>query len=202
MIYDINSDSVNRVLLNNAGNNKLNMAASVEEIGKNCNIVFSMLPNDQIVEDISLRLLNSVANSNSVINSSNPFIHISCSTISPMTARKLELLYDSKVVSASSVGTCSSNNSIMYISAPVFAGPDGIQRKEAIWLISGHQSACEIATQLLQTSGKVEQCGDDVGAGNVMKLCGNFLIAVSMICYKCIMLMTQLHIECESCIYL
>ena len=38
----------------------------------------------------------------------------------------------------------------------------------------------EVAQRLLSTKGTVVDMGDDVGAANVVKLCGNFLIAVSL----------------------
>lgn len=37
-----------------------------------------------------------------------------------------------------------------------------------------------VASELLQGIGKVVDFGDDVGSSNVVKLCGNFLIASSI----------------------
>lgn len=49
--------------------------------------------------------------------------HFSCSTVSPVTAKKIAQLY--------------SNEGKTFVSSPVFARPDGIQKKQAIWMISG-----------------------------------------------------------------
>lgn len=56
--------------------------------------------------------------------------------------------------------------------------PDGLLKRQATWLVSGDDNGRQIATDLLQSLGKVVDFGRDVGAANVVKLCGNFLIAV------------------------
>jgi 3-hydroxyisobutyrate dehydrogenase-like beta-hydroxyacid dehydrogenase len=66
-----------------------------------------------------------------------------------------------------------------FISAPVFARPDGLSKRQATWMISGNAQGRDIAHNLLSSIGKTVDYGDDVGAANVVKLCGNFLIAVS-----------------------
>jgi 3-hydroxyisobutyrate dehydrogenase-like beta-hydroxyacid dehydrogenase len=46
-------------------------------------------------------------------------------------------------------------------------------------MISGDSKGRYVAAKILGSLGKVVDYGDDVGAANVVKLCGNFLIAVS-----------------------
>lgn len=66
-----------------------------------------------------------------------------------------------------------------FIAAPVFARPDGIAKRQATWMVAGKdESAKSVATSLLSEMGRVVDYGADVGASNVVKLCGNFLIAV------------------------
>ena len=65
-----------------------------------------------------------------------------------------------------------------FITAPVFARPDGIARKQATWLVAGKSSPRSKAASLLSCGGNIVDMGDDVGAANIVKLCGNFLIAV------------------------
>jgi 3-hydroxyisobutyrate dehydrogenase-like beta-hydroxyacid dehydrogenase len=45
-------------------------------------------------------------------------------------------------------------------------------------MIAGETNGKILATDLLSSMGNVVDFGDDVGASNVVKLCGNFLIAV------------------------
>jgi 3-hydroxyisobutyrate dehydrogenase-like beta-hydroxyacid dehydrogenase len=73
-----------------------------------------------------------------------------------------------------------SNNSFTFVSAPVFARPDGLAKKQATWMVGGEQQGRAVATTLLSLMGSVVDFGDDVGAANVVKLCGNFLIAASI----------------------
>lgn len=47
-------------------------------------------------------------------------------------------------------------------------------------MVSGSQSGRDHAKSLLSTCGNVVDYGDDIGAANVVKLCGNFLIATSI----------------------
>jgi 3-hydroxyisobutyrate dehydrogenase-like beta-hydroxyacid dehydrogenase len=65
------------------------------------------------------------------------------------------------------------------VSAPVFARPDGIAKKQAFFAMSGGNAADRArATELLSsTSPATHDFGDDAGAANVVKLSGNFLIA-------------------------
>jgi len=125
-----------------------------------CSVVFSMLPNDDILEAVSNEMLQYKPH-----NVSQP-VHISCSTISPALARKLQVAHQAAGWD--------------FISAPVFARPDGIFRRQAVFMISGEPRGRDIARMLLQSMGRVEDFGDEVSAANVTKLCGNYLIAASI----------------------
>jgi 3-hydroxyisobutyrate dehydrogenase-like beta-hydroxyacid dehydrogenase len=45
-------------------------------------------------------------------------------------------------------------------------------------MLGGEESGRKIASELLTSLGNIVDMGEDVGAANVVKLCGNFLIAV------------------------
>jgi 3-hydroxyisobutyrate dehydrogenase-like beta-hydroxyacid dehydrogenase len=128
---------------------------SPTDLGAECDVVVSMLPNDQIVTKISEDLLQKAKPGS---------IHISCSTISPATSSNLEKLFKSK--------------GCIFVAAPVFARPDGISKRQATWLLSGDEKGRTVASDLLKPLGNVVDYGKDVGAANVVKLCGNFMIAV------------------------
>jgi len=179
------------------------VAESVAEIAKNCQLVFSMLPNDSVVSKVAVELVDNC-------NKKLPFTHVSCSTISPGTSRNLANLYSYSTTNA------------IYIASPVFARPDGIARREAIWVMSGGETSGSapliktevpsetsksntassdatstnkqeppqptssptdgkvMARQILSKLGRVEDYGADAGAANVVKLCGNYMIASSI----------------------
>lgn len=65
------------------------------------------------------------------------------------------------------------------MAAPVFARPDGIAKRQATWMIGGDEAGRRLAQDILTPLGNVVDYGADVGAANIVKLCGNFLIAVS-----------------------
>lgn len=93
-----------------------------------------MLPNDAIVENVATTLLQNSA-------SKDTFTHISCSTVSPTTARGLAIAYKAL--------------NHQFISSPVFARPDGIAKKQAYWLVSGQPEGREKAGELLKNLGQV-----------------------------------------------
>ena len=60
----------------------------------------------------------------------------------------------------------------------MFARPDGLARKQATFNVSGSSKGVAVAKELLTcTSTAIYEFGTDPGAANVVKLCGNFLIA-------------------------
>lgn len=64
--------------------------------------------------------------------------------------------------------------------APVFARPDGVDKKQAYFVVGGTDARAVKAAKpiLLATGSSVFDFGQgDAGAGSVVKLCGNFLIA-------------------------
>ena len=116
-------------------------------MAKHCDIIVSMLPNDAALRSVSSILLE---------HSKRESIHISCSTVSPATSRDL-------LASFAAQGK-------HFAAAPVFARPDGLGRRQAIWMIagiiedlisliwyvsSGHDIATTAAVKLLGTMGKV-----------------------------------------------
>ena len=90
-------------------------------------------------------------------------IHISCSTVSPETSKKLEKIYSEKQA--------------FFISAPIFARPDGMKNKQAIIPISGKYKIYQKIKPIIESFSKSHTfVGEEIGNANVIKLCGNFLI--------------------------
>jgi len=161
LVFDNSADAVSKVINAKDNKGKVFAAKAVGDIGAQCSVVFSMLPNDKAVTAVSESLISGRGTSK---NSS--FVHISCSTISPVTSRGLAKHYNTLGVS--------------FIASPVFARPDGISKRQATWMIAGDEAGRKIASELLHSSGNCVDYGNDTGASNVVKLCGNFLIAASI----------------------
>jgi len=137
-------------------------AESAAEVVQQASIVVSVLPNDHILKSSFLEggLLHQMR---------SDAVHLSCSTVSPATAREMGAAH----VKHSAGG---------YVSAPVFARPDGMARREACIPVSGPSAAVQRCIPLLQKTAKagVFEFGEDPGAANTVKLCGNFLIAAAI----------------------
>ncbi|MBB1633589.1 NAD(P)-dependent oxidoreductase [Cupriavidus sp. UME77] len=94
-------------------------------------------------------------------------LHISMSTVSPETSRKLAAKH-------AEVGG-------LFLTAPVFGRPEAAAAK-TLWICqSGTAQAKERAKPILDALGQgVFDFGDDAGAANVVKLSGNFLILAAI----------------------
>jgi len=144
-------------LLSQCNNKKIAIAESCSDIASSCDILVTVLPNDEILKKV---IFNDVYK-----NLAKNSIHMSCSTISPTTSRELATLHYN-------------HNESFYVAAPVFARPDGMAKAQATIPVSGNKHAIGIMKPLLQhTSTGIYEFGEDPGAANVVKLCGNFLIA-------------------------
>ncbi|UHG92748.1 NAD(P)-dependent oxidoreductase [Spirosoma oryzicola] len=94
-------------------------------------------------------------------------IHVSCSTISPETARELAEQHRQK--------------NTEYVACPVFGKPEAAQAAKLWICTSGSQSAKDQVGPLLELIGQgTYDFGDDVGAANVVKLAGNFMIGCAI----------------------
>ncbi|CAE7266939.1 yfjR, partial [Symbiodinium pilosum] len=135
--------------------------ASIAEVAHDARVVFSALPDDNVLQAVSSELLPKLA-----ARGDRP-IHVSCSTVSPSISRALSEAHAEKEVG--------------FVSAPVFARPDGMRRGEATFPVSGPDWAKETVVPLLKkTALGVHDFGEDAGAANVVKLGGNFLIAAAI----------------------
>ncbi|HZU68109.1 MAG TPA: NAD(P)-dependent oxidoreductase [Ktedonobacteraceae bacterium] len=124
-------------------------------------IVITMVANDAALEQVVL------GESGLLERLGSNGIHLSMSTISPATARKLAELH--------------AKHGSIYVAAPVFGRPEAAAAQQ-LWInISGPQAAKERAQPVLKALGQgIFDFGEDPGAANVVKLAGNFLVAAAM----------------------
>jgi 3-hydroxyisobutyrate dehydrogenase-like beta-hydroxyacid dehydrogenase len=94
-------------------------------------------------------------------------IHISMSTVSPAATRELAEYH-------------AAHDSVM-IAAPVFGRPNAAHTKQLRICVSGSAEAKAKVQPILEAMGReVFDFGDNVGAANVVKLAGNFMIAAAL----------------------
>lgn len=120
-------------------------------------IVVSILANDQAVEEV-------VLGENGILDKlGTDGIHLSMSTISPDTARKLAEQHE--------------QHGSHYVAAPVFGRPDAAAAAKLWICLSGNPVAKERVRPILDVLGQgVFDFGEQVEAANVVKITGNFLI--------------------------
>lgn len=132
-------------------------ASTVEKGG----IVVTMVANDRALEEVTL------GRDGFAEALGRGGLHISMSTVSPATSRRLAEEHRAK--------------GSLYVAAPVFGRPDAASAKRLWICVSGPAQGRERAKPVLEAMGqKVYDYGDDAGAANVVKLAGNFLIVSAL----------------------
>ena len=153
-VFDVNASAVEAAVAKGAAR-----ANTPAEAASDVDALITMVPNDSVLREVTcspetglLKTLRSGA------------IHLSCSTVHPDTSRELAALH-------TEAGST-------YVGAPIFARADGVAQRLASFCVGGPPEAVAAAMPLLEAnSNGVFQFGTDPGAGNVVKICGNFLIA-------------------------
>jgi 3-hydroxyisobutyrate dehydrogenase-like beta-hydroxyacid dehydrogenase len=133
-------------------------APSAADVAEPGGIVITMLADDRAVEDVCLPAGSFVERLGA------GGLHISLSTIAPATARRLAEHHK--------------KHQVDYLASPVFGRPDAAATKR-LWICVAGSSAAKARVQpILAAIGQgVFDFGEDPGGANVVKLCGNFLIA-------------------------
>lgn len=134
------------------------LAASSADVAQPGGIVLTMLSDDKAVEECCLP-------AGSFVEKLGPGgVHISLSTIGPATARKLAEHH--------------AKFKVDYVASPVFGRPDSAAAARLWVIVSGAPAAKKRIQSILAAIGQgVFDFGEDAGGANVVKLCGNFLIA-------------------------
>ncbi|MGH9713468.1 MAG: NAD(P)-dependent oxidoreductase [Candidatus Acidiferrales bacterium] len=137
------------------------LASNAAEVAQPGRIVLTMLADDRALEDVCLP-------PQSFVERLGPGgVHISLSTISPATARRLAE-HHAKL-------------NVAYVASPVFGRPDAAAAAK-LWVCHSGPAAAKARVQpVLAPIGQgVFDFGEDAGAANVVKLCGNFLVAATI----------------------
>ena len=136
-------------------------AATPAEAAETAEVVFTMVSDDAALREITTGEFGFMT------RMTEGAVHVSCSTISPDTARQLADEHQ--------------RSNTAYVACPVFGKPDAAQAAK-LWLCtSGAASAKVKIRPLLDLIGQgIYDFGEDAGAANVVKLSGNFLLGCAI----------------------
>jgi 3-hydroxyisobutyrate dehydrogenase-like beta-hydroxyacid dehydrogenase len=134
--------------------------ASTPDRAVQCEVVCSMLANDQAVRDVFI--------DSGLLDAMDPgTVHVNHATISIALARELAEEH--------------AKRNLGYVAAPVFGRPDVAAAGKLNVVVAGLSSAIEKAKPLLEVmAGKVWPMGDAPERANIVKLAGNFMIVTAI----------------------
>ncbi|NPU93164.1 MAG: 3-hydroxyisobutyrate dehydrogenase [Gammaproteobacteria bacterium] len=155
-VFDLSAELVQQVVAQGA-----QRAATVQDAACDVDVLISMLPSGQIVEDLYIHQTG-------LLDHINPrTLVIDCSTIAPENA--INLAQAAKV------------KDIVTLDAPVSGGVGGAKAGTLTFIVGGDKSAFEKAEPILRNMGKSVFHAGNHGAGQMAKICNNMLLAVHMI---------------------
>ena len=135
-------------------------SATYEEIGRQCDVVMTMLPNSPQVKEVMLGE-NGVA---AYMQEGSMFIDMSC--INPVASKEIAAVLAKK--------------NIDMLDAPVSGGEPKAIDGSLSFMVGGKEELVETYRPLLETMGSsVVRCGE-VGAGNTTKLANQIIVACNI----------------------
>ena len=131
-------------------------SASLTDLAKKADIIITMLPNSQVVEDVVLGILPDLRAGSLIMD---------MSTVSPTTTDRL--------------ATMAARREIGFVDAPVGRLASHADRGESLFMVGATAENFQRVKPLLEAMGNtIHHCGD-VGAGMRTKLVNNYLAIVS-----------------------
>ena len=133
-------------------------ASKLNEIGKSLDIIITMLPNGEIVEDVYNNILKALKPNTLLVD---------CSTIDVDMAK---LLHEK----------CKQNN-FLSLDAPVSGGVGGAENGTLTFMVGGNEIAYKLMSPLFEAMGKKSVLCGPASSGQAAKACNNMLLATTMI---------------------
>lgn len=151
--YDINENFVDQLVPNG-----LKKVSNLNEIPNDTDIIITMLPNGEIVEEVY----------KSIIDKLKPKTLLAdCSTIDVYSAKKLHKM-------------CTENE-LLSLDAPVSGGVGGAENGTLTFMVGGNEEPYNLMLPLFGAMGnKSVLCGPE-SSGQATKACNNMLLATTMI---------------------
>ncbi|HMH33546.1 MAG TPA: NAD(P)-dependent oxidoreductase [Puia sp.] len=134
----------------------------VASLARQVDLVFTMVSDDAALKNI-------VQGKDGLLENGRPGqIHVSMSTILPVTAEAMESLYTAQ--------------NKKFLAAPVFGRPEAARARKLNFVLSGDEITRKAVEPLLKDAGAagIFDFGNRITAANTVKLCGNFLIAAAL----------------------
>ncbi len=151
--YDINNELIEKLLPKG-----LKKASDLNDISKDTDIIITMLPNGEIVEDVL----------DSIVDNLKPNTLITdCSTID---VDKAKILHKK----------CKERK-LLFLDAPVSGGVGGAENGTLTFMVGGTENAYKIMLPLFEVMGKKSLLCGSFGTGQATKACNNMLLATTMI---------------------
>ena len=151
--YDINKEFVNNLLPKG-----LKQATNLSTIAKDADIVVTMLPNGDIVEEVFDNIIDELAPG---------ALFVDCSTIEVNKAKQLHKKCEDK--------------NILSLDAPVSGGVGGAEQATLTFMVGGTEKAYKMMLPLFEVMGKKSLLCGSSGSGQATKACNNMLLATTMI---------------------
>ena len=151
--YDINKEFVNNLLPKG-----LKQANNLSDIAKGTDIVITMLPNGDIVEEVYDNIIDEFAPGT---------LFVDCSTIEVNKAKQLHKKCEDK--------------NILSLDAPVSGGVGGAEQATLTFMVGGTEKAYKMMLPLFEVMGKKSLLCGSSGSGQATKACNNMLLATTMI---------------------
>ena len=151
--YDINEKFVKQLVPKG-----LKGASNLGDMSIDIDIIITMLPNGEIVEEVL----------DSIIDSLRPGTLITdCSTIDVDKAKILHKKCEDK--------------KLLFLDAPVSGGIGGAENGTLTFMVGGTDNAYKIMLPLFEVMGKKSLLCGSYGTGQATKACNNMLLAITMI---------------------
>ena len=151
--YDINKEFVNNLLPKG-----LKQANNLSDIAKGTDIVITMLPNGDIVEEVYDNIIDGFVPGT---------LFVDCSTIEVNKAKQLHKKCEDK--------------NILSLDAPVSGGVGGAELATLTFMVGGTEKAYKMMLPLFEVMGKKSLLCGSSGSGQATKACNNMLLATTMI---------------------
>jgi len=151
--YDINEKFIEELLPKG-----LEKASNLNDISKDTDIIITMLPDGNIVEEVYKKIID-----NCKINT----LFTDCSTIDVNKAKSLNEMCE--------------NRKLLFLDAPVSGGVGGAENATLTFMVGGTENAYKKMLPLFEVLGKKSLLCGSSGSGQATKACNNMLLATTMI---------------------
>jgi 3-hydroxyisobutyrate dehydrogenase-like beta-hydroxyacid dehydrogenase len=141
---------------------KTQLHTSLSSLAQECDLIISIVSDDQAVEAISY------GNEGLIAQMKPGSVHVCMSTIAPTTASRLETAYKER--------------GIEYCTATIIGRPEATRNRNLVTCFSGSTRLKEHIFNVLRDLGtvKIFEFGDRAVTAAVVKVCNNFMIVAAM----------------------